>query len=114
MPATVVTFSCHIFRFSISLKYSASTEKSPQPGHQVGWSAASSFFVNPLRSEAGNAGALGGFTATLPFRGEISVTGELMFSKALICCYTEIVFLMLAQSRCHISLRSAAAILHLP
>ena len=36
MPATVVIFSCHIFRFSMSLKYSARTEKSPQPGHQVG------------------------------------------------------------------------------
>src|ERR1700679_1269460 len=50
MPATVVIFSCHILRFSISLKYSASTEKSPQPGHQVGWSAAISFLVRPLRS----------------------------------------------------------------
>ena len=29
-------FSCHSLRFSISLKYSASTEKSPQPGHHVG------------------------------------------------------------------------------
>src|SRR6185312_4923057 len=50
MPATVVIFSCHILRFSINLKYSASTEKSPQPGHHVGWSAAISFFVSPLRS----------------------------------------------------------------
>src|ERR1051325_1051896 len=50
MPATVVIFSCQILRFSISLKYSASTEKSPQPGHQVGWSAAMSFLVSGLRS----------------------------------------------------------------
>src|SRR5580704_4445594 len=55
IPATVVIFSCHILRFSISLKYSASTEKSPQPGHQVGWSAASSFLVRPLRSVDGGA-----------------------------------------------------------
>src|SRR5690606_3312248 len=30
--------------------YRASTEKSPQPGHQVGWSAETSFLVSPLRS----------------------------------------------------------------
>src|SRR5450756_1680772 len=53
MPAIVVIFSCHILRFSISLKYSASTEKSPQPGHHVGWSAAISFLVSPLRSPSG-------------------------------------------------------------
>src|SRR5580698_2763863 len=57
MPATVVIFSCHILRFSISLKYSASTEKSPQPGHQVGWSAAISFLVRPLRSPGGSGAA---------------------------------------------------------
>src|SRR5580704_14129879 len=58
MPATVVIFSCHILRFSISLKYSASTEKSPQPGHHVGWSAAISFLVSPLRSpDGGGVGA---------------------------------------------------------
>src|SRR6516162_10330418 len=50
MPEIVVIFSCHSLRFSINLKYSASTEKSPQPGHHVGWSAAISFFVRPLRS----------------------------------------------------------------
>src|SRR5271157_2971275 len=55
MPATVVIFSCHSFRFSINLKYRASTEKSPQPGHHVGWSAASSFLVRPLRSVDGGA-----------------------------------------------------------
>src|SRR5271170_2942755 len=55
MPATVVIFSCQILRFSINLKYSASTEKSPQPGHHVGWSAASSFLVRPLRSVEGGA-----------------------------------------------------------
>src|SRR5476649_2435201 len=58
MPATVVIFSCHILRFSINLKYSASTEKSPQPGHHVGWSAAISFLVSHLRSSvAGNVDA---------------------------------------------------------
>src|SRR6266581_7976649 len=56
MPATVVIFSCHILRFSMSLKYSASTEKSPQPGHQVGLSAANSFLLKPLRSDAGSVG----------------------------------------------------------
>ena len=30
----------------MSLKYSANTEKSPQPGHHVGLSAASSFLVS--------------------------------------------------------------------
>src|ERR1700722_1976600 len=60
MPATVVIFSCHILRFSINLKYSASTEKSPQPGHQVGWSAASSFLVRPLRSVDGGALTMAG------------------------------------------------------
>src|ERR1017187_9646667 len=53
MPAIVVIFSCRSLRFSISLKYSASTEKSPQPGHHVGWSAATSFLVSPLRSSTG-------------------------------------------------------------
>ena len=52
MPEMVVIFSCHSLRFSISLKYSARTEKSPQPGHQVGWSAAISFLVSGLRSVA--------------------------------------------------------------
>src|SRR6516164_5073068 len=64
MPATVVIFSCHILRFSISLKYSASTEKSPQPGHHVGWSAAISFLVRPLRSPLAAAGGV--TTAGLP------------------------------------------------
>ena len=41
----------------MSLKYSASTEKSPQPGHHVGLSAASSFFVSGFRS-SGSAMAL--------------------------------------------------------
>src|ERR1039457_7218824 len=58
MPETVVIFSCRSLRFSINLKYNASTEKSPQPGHHVGWSAATSFLVRPLRSSvAGKAGA---------------------------------------------------------
>jgi hypothetical protein len=68
MPAMVVIFSCHSLRFSISLKYSASTEKSPQPGHHVGWSAAISFLVRPLRS-AGGGGADG---AMLPRGRELS------------------------------------------
>src|SRR5437899_2769178 len=58
MPAIVVIFSCSILRFSISLKYSASTEKSPQPGHHVGWSATISFLVSGLRSSVGSAGAV--------------------------------------------------------
>src|SRR5580692_12675023 len=78
MPATVVIFSCHILRFSISLKYSASTEKSPQPGHHVGWSAAISFLVRPLRSPLADCvGAL--TTAMLPaLRSGISVVRVLM------------------------------------
>jgi len=36
MPATVVIFSCQILRFSIKFEIEARTEKSPQPGHQVG------------------------------------------------------------------------------
>src|ERR1035438_8125302 len=58
MPEIVVIFSCHSLRFSISLKYSASTEKSPQPGHHVGWSATMSFRVMALRSPAAGCGAL--------------------------------------------------------
>ena len=34
----------------MSLKYSANTEKSPQPGHHVGLSAASSFLVSGFLS----------------------------------------------------------------
>src|ERR1700744_5683390 len=72
MPATVVIFSCHILRFSISLKYSARTEKSPQPGHHVGWSAAISFLVKPLRSSV--AGTTGAATAVMfPARSGDSV-----------------------------------------
>src|ERR1039457_6469246 len=58
MPEMVVIFSCHSLRFSISLKYSASTEKSPQPGHHVGWSATISFRVRPGRSLVAGFGAL--------------------------------------------------------
>src|ERR1035437_1672269 len=58
MPEMVVIFSCHSLRFSISLKYSASTEKSPQPGHHVGWSATISLRVRPLRSPVAGSGAL--------------------------------------------------------
>src|SRR3974390_1577327 len=82
MPEMVVIFSCHILRFSINLKYSASTEKSQQPGHQVGWSAAMFFLVKGLRSAPG-------VTATAPLVGAplvgagglvrgSSVTGALM------------------------------------
>src|ERR1041384_3064499 len=75
MPAMVVIFSCQSLRFSMSLKYSASTEKSPQPGHHVGWSAASSFFVRPLRS-----GSVGGETTVMlpPRVGISSIVGELI------------------------------------
>src|SRR5215475_3917371 len=78
MPATVVIFSCHNLRFSISLKYNASTEKSPQPGHHVGWSAAISFLVRPFRSveAAGVAETLG----TLFERG-VSIAGTLICNK---------------------------------
>src|ERR1017187_6416554 len=58
MPEIVVIFSCHSLRFSISLKYSASTEKSPQPGHHVGWSATISLRVRPGRSPVAGFGAL--------------------------------------------------------
>src|SRR5271170_5918640 len=83
MPATVVIFSCHILRFSISLKYSARTEKSPQPGHHVGWSAAISFLVRPLRSPLADCvGAL--TTAMLPaLRSGISVVRVLMVLRKL-------------------------------
>src|SRR5271154_4646978 len=91
MPATVVIFSCHILRFSISLKYSASTEKSPQPGHHVGWSAAISFLVRPLRSSMG--GTMGALTtAMLPaLRSGISVVRVLMVLRNY--------FLVLARAR---------------
>src|SRR5271156_5267987 len=79
MPAMVVIFSCHILRFSMSLKYSASTEKSPQPGHHVGWSAAISFLVSPLRSSVPFPKLAGdGTLVILPPRAGISVTGELI------------------------------------
>src|SRR5271155_1956182 len=83
MPATVVIFSCQILRFSISLKYSASTEKSPQPGHHVGWSAAISFLVRPLRSPLADCvGAL--TTAMLPaLRSGSSVVRVLMVLRKL-------------------------------
>src|SRR5580704_10044445 len=77
MPATVVIFSCTNLRFSISLKYSARTEKSPQPGHHVGWSAAISFLVRPLRSLL-VAGVGAGAGAMLPPRAGISVMDELI------------------------------------
>src|SRR5208282_156899 len=77
MPAMVVIFSCHIFRFSISLKYSASTEKSPQPGHHVGWSAAISFFVRPLRSSVAGGGGVA-TAARLPARIGVSVKVSFM------------------------------------
>ena len=72
MPATVVIFSCHILRFSISLKYSASTEKSPQPGHQVGMVGGDFFFGQAFafvsrgqgRGDGRNvAGAVGNFSS---------------------------------------------------
>src|ERR1017187_8275301 len=58
MPEMVVIFSCHSLRFSISLKYRARTEKSPQPGHHVGWSATISLRVRPGRSPVAGFGAL--------------------------------------------------------
>src|SRR3984957_6189487 len=87
MPATVVIFSCHILRFSISLKYSASTEKSPQPGHHVGWSAAISFLVRPLRSplvDAGTAVMLTAAVGTLVKEKLIYVKGclKLLFAQS--------------------------------
>src|SRR6516164_5261613 len=81
MPEIVAIFSCQSLRFSISLKYSASTEKSPQPGHHVGWSAASSFLVSGLRSPAG-AGA-GGTPLVVAgtFGRGISVAGALIIGR---------------------------------
>ncbi len=46
MPATQTIFSCGIWSFSTTLKNDASTAKSPQAGHQVGWSALSCFLVS--------------------------------------------------------------------
>src|ERR1017187_7878754 len=76
MPAMVVIFSCHILRFSMSLKYNASTEKSPQPGHHVGWSAAISFFVRPMRSSVAGGGVA--TAARLLARTGVSVKVSLM------------------------------------
>src|ERR1700733_10355815 len=78
MPPTVEIFSCHILRFSISLKYSASTEKSPQPGHHVGWSAAISFLVRPLRSP-GKAGAV--TEVMFPARSGVSVVAVIVLKS---------------------------------
>src|SRR5580693_7896550 len=86
IPAMVVIFSCHSLRFSISLKYSASTEKSPQPGHHVGWSADISFLVRPLRSPF-VAGAGAGAAVMFPPRWGISVMGELIFNSFLYLNY---------------------------
>src|SRR5437773_3683886 len=101
MPAMVVTFSCQSLRFSMSLKYSASTEKSPQPGHQVGWSAASSFLVSPLRWSAGSTGE--GTLRMFPaVRLGISVFVSLM------------VFLELSHSARHMALGALEDVLHSP
>src|ERR1051326_265337 len=115
MPATVVIFSCHIFRFSISLKYSASTEKSPQPGHHVGWSATISFLVNPLRSADGETTA----TSPLPLRGGTSVTGALMFlsKRSIIENYSlriPAATLVLARSRISLTFHVKPSVLFTP
>ena len=67
MPATVVIFSCAILALLDQLEEDASTEKSPQPGHQVGWSAAISFLVSVAR--------VGGAAAVAVRRVDMAETG---------------------------------------
>src|SRR5262245_39082040 len=85
MPEIVVIFSCQSLRFSISLKCKARTEKSPQPGHHVGWSAVISFRVSALRSvdvagAAEVAGAAGVPVPALFAALGFSITGALIKS----------------------------------
>src|ERR1700746_3563047 len=82
MPEIVVILSCHSLRFSINLKYKARTEKSPQPGHQVGWSAAISFLLSGL----GPAGAAGAAIPLPDCRGRSTVGELISLGKRVINC----------------------------